>query len=63
MPPEQLAQAGTPFSTGRVGGTGLGLALARQAIDQHAGTLTLVSHPGRGTLAQVSLPLVATEAG
>ena len=63
MPAAQLAKAGTPFSTGRAGGTGLGLALARQAIEQHAGTLTLVSQPGRGTLAQVNLPLVAPEAG
>ena len=41
MPPQQLASAGTPFSSGRTGGTGLGLALARQAIEQHGGTLTL----------------------
>jgi signal transduction histidine kinase len=56
MPPERLATAGTPFATGRAGGTGLGLALARQAVEQHGGTLVLESGPGRGTLARITLP-------
>jgi signal transduction histidine kinase len=56
MAPERLATAGTPFATGRSGGTGLGLALARQAIEQHGGTLALESAPGRGTVARVTLP-------
>lgn len=57
MDAQRLAAAGTRFSTGRAGGTGLGLALARQAIEQHRGTLVLRSEPGRGTLARVTLPL------
>jgi signal transduction histidine kinase len=56
MAPERLASAGTPFASGRAGGTGLGLALARQAVEQHGGTLALESGPGRGTLARVTLP-------
>jgi signal transduction histidine kinase len=56
MPPERLATAGTPFSTGRTGGTGLGLALARQAVEQHGGTLALDSAAGRGTVARLTLP-------
>jgi signal transduction histidine kinase len=56
MAPERLASAGTPFASGRTGGTGLGLALARQAVEQHGGTLALESGPGRGTLARVTLP-------
>jgi signal transduction histidine kinase len=56
MPSELLVQAGTPFLTGRSGGTGLGLALCRQAIEQHGGTLELESAAGRGTTARVTLP-------
>ena len=58
MVPERLSSAGTPFATGRPGGTGLGLALARQAVEQHGGTLALESGPG-GTLARITLPAVA----
>jgi signal transduction histidine kinase len=56
MDERRLATTGSPFATGRPGGTGLGLALARQAIEQHGGTLTLSSEPGRGTLARLLLP-------
>jgi signal transduction histidine kinase len=56
MPPEQLAGTGTPWSSHRDGGTGLGLALVRQAAQQHGGTLALDSAPGRGTTARLILP-------
>jgi signal transduction histidine kinase len=55
MTAERLASAGTPFATGRPGGTGLGLALARQAVEQHGGTLALEGGPA-GTRARVTLP-------
>ncbi len=35
---------------------GLGLPLARQFVENHGGTLTLVSEPGEGTLVRVELP-------
>lgn len=35
---------------------GLGLPLARQLVDAHGGTLTLVSEPGQGTLITIDLP-------
>lgn len=35
---------------------GLGLPLARQLVDAHGGTLTLVSEPGQGTLVTIDLP-------
>jgi signal transduction histidine kinase len=56
MAPDRLASAGTPFASDRPGGTGLGLALVRQAVEQHGGTLALESHPGRGTVARLILP-------
>lgn len=57
MDAERLALAGRPFATGRPEGTGLGLALARQAAQQHGGALELESTPGRGTVARLRLPV------
>ncbi|HET9017674.1 MAG TPA: GAF domain-containing protein [Thermomicrobiaceae bacterium] len=37
-------------------GTGLGLFIARQIVEQHGGTLTFVSEPGRGSAFTVRLP-------
>lgn len=51
-----LAKIGTPFFTTRQGGTGLGVALARQVAEQHGGELTFESVPSRGTEATLSLP-------
>lgn len=56
MPPEVLAAPGTPFVTTRPEGTGLGLTLARAAIEQHGGRLRFESTPGRGTRATIELP-------
>ncbi len=46
----------TPFFTTKVSGTGLGLLLARQAVEAHGGMLAL-KDLGHGTEAQVLLPL------
>lgn len=58
MSSETLARVGTAFFTTRDGGTGLGVALARQAAKQHGGALTYDSAPGRGT--SVTLTLAKT---
>ena len=42
--------------------SGLGLAIARNIVSQHGGSIRLESEPGRGTRAIVSLPaLLAAE--
>lgn len=51
-----LAKLGTPFFTQREGGTGLGVALARQVAEQHGGTLTYESTKGAGTTATLRIP-------
>ncbi|WP_368416398.1 ATP-binding protein [Falsiroseomonas sp.] len=38
------------------GGSGLGLTIARRAVEQHGGTLQLSNRPGGGLLASVQLP-------
>ncbi|WP_438350902.1 sensor histidine kinase [Paenibacillus sp. FA6] len=41
------------------GGTGLGLAISQQLVEQHQGTMEILSSLGEGTIVRVMLPLVA----
>jgi signal transduction histidine kinase len=57
IPAEQLARIFEPYFTTKKQGTGLGLALVRQTIHDHGGSVAVVSEPGRGTAFTVKLPL------
>ena len=59
MPAEVLDRAGEPFFTTKEPGQGMGLGLflTRKVIERLDGTLQLISHPGKGTTAVVTLPL------
>lgn len=63
VPEEDLAFIFQPFyrvDTARErqsGGAGLGLAIARQAVDIHGGTITAANRPGGGLQLRISLPL------
>lgn len=47
-----------PFFTTKPGGSGVGLALVRQIVEAHGGTVTLINHPDHpGCRATVRLPL------
>lgn len=50
---EQLCQ---PFYTDREQGSGLGLALTRQIVEEHGGTLEIESRLGEGTTVRFELP-------
>lgn len=56
MDEDTLARVQEPFYTTRATGSGLGLPMARRVAEAHGGRLTLMSAPGRGTIATVSLP-------
>ncbi len=56
IPPDQQERIFDKFYKGAGGGAGLGLAIARQIAEQHAGSISLVSKPGL-TVFSVTLPL------
>ena len=52
-----------PFFTARAGGTGLGLATARDIVHDHGGAIDVRSEPGRGSDFVVWLPAACEGAG
>ncbi len=61
MPPAVVERAFDPFFTTKSvdQGTGLGLATVSGIVEQHDGTVSLESEPGRGTIVHVWIPLSA----
>jgi two-component system nitrogen regulation sensor histidine kinase NtrY len=55
VPPELAGRIFDPYSTGKAGGTGLGLALVKQTIEMHGGTISLMETPGGGATFQVRI--------
>jgi two-component system sensor histidine kinase HydH len=56
MAAEERERMFDPFYTTRKEGTGLGLAVVQQIIEQHRGRIEVESAPGEGTLVEVILP-------
>jgi signal transduction histidine kinase len=67
IPPEQLRLIFEPFYTTKTpdeqghGGSGLGLSVCRQIIEQHQGRIRVESLPGKGSVFTVKLPLSLPE--
>ncbi|MBZ6078869.1 sensor histidine kinase [Microvirga puerhi] len=59
--PEVIGRIFDPFFTTKAKGTGLGLAQAKAAVEEHGGSLTCASTLGRGTAFIVELPLPELE--
>ncbi|MCL4840023.1 MAG: hypothetical protein KJ058_18895, partial [Thermoanaerobaculia bacterium] len=57
VPEEVRARLFQPFVSGRPGGTGLGLALARRLVLLHGGVLRLEARAGGGTIAVAAFPV------
>jgi len=54
---EDMAHITEPYFTRKKGGTGLGLFIVQRILQEHGGHLELLSEPGRGTRANIILPL------
>jgi CheY-like chemotaxis protein len=63
IPPEILARVFDPFfSTKGEQGNGLGLAIAKEIVERHGGSLRVSSAPGSGATMTVSLPAAVSHA-
>ncbi|MCB2181296.1 MAG: PAS domain-containing protein [Desulfobulbaceae bacterium] len=56
MTPEEQERMFDPFYTTKKTGTGLGLALSHQIVEQHHGNIEVKSSPGHGTTITIVLP-------
>jgi len=64
IPPEALRKVFEPFFTTKgERGTGLGLVISRNIIQEHSGILAVESEPGKGTTFTLTLPLFTGKKG
>ncbi len=56
IPAEAAGRIFDPYFTGKPGGTGLGLALVKQTIEMHGGTISVKETPGGGATFVVRMP-------
>lgn len=56
VPGDQVGRVFEPFYSTKRSGTGLGLTLVQQIVDEHGGAITCASTRGEGTVFKVSLP-------
>jgi nitrogen fixation/metabolism regulation signal transduction histidine kinase len=56
IPEEVIGKVFQPYFTTKTKGTGLGLAVVKQIVDEHRGEIKVSSEPGRGTTFEIKLP-------
>ena len=54
---EDLGRVFDPYFTTKSSGSGIGLPLSRQIVEQHGGSIALDSRHGEGTAVTVRLPI------
>jgi signal transduction histidine kinase len=61
IPPDVQPRIFDPYFSTKKTGTGLGLPTVRRVVEEHGGTLTFTSEPGKGTQFTLRLPARAAE--
>jgi signal transduction histidine kinase len=61
MTADEIERAFDPFFSTKASGTGLGLAITRQILEDHDGTVRVLSEPGHGTTFVLVLPFRPSE--
>lgn len=56
IPPDHIDQIFNLYFSTKPAGTGLGLPMARKIVEEHGGTITVDSEPGKGTVFTIDLP-------
>ncbi|MEJ2698422.1 MAG: ATP-binding protein [Desulfuromonadales bacterium] len=56
--PEELENIFVPFFTTKTQGTGLGLPICKQLLEQHGGTIHVESRVGSGSTFTIELPVI-----
>src|SRR5277367_1217363 len=56
LTPEECSRLFTPYYTTKSQGTGLGLAIVQSVVNDHHGTISVVSEEGRGATFRIELP-------
>jgi signal transduction histidine kinase len=59
IPAQELEHIFTPFYTTKIQGSGLGLSISHQIVEEHHGYIEVESQVSRGTAFNVNLPLNA----
>jgi two-component system, NtrC family, sensor histidine kinase HydH len=59
IPPDLQGRVFEPYFSTKKAGTGLGLPTVRRVVEEHGGSLTMESEPGKGTQFTVRLPAPA----
>ena len=57
VPSNELDKIFEPFYTTKSEGTGLGLSMVQRIIDDHGGTVDVISKEGKGTSFYIKLPI------
>ena len=56
IPPDKMDKIFLPFFTTKESGNGIGLALSKQIMNIHKGSISIESSKGKGTLALLEIP-------